>query len=350
MLSFSRIVKISARVAAWATPKIQKWNRQRNMNRSEARRHLDAGNWVQAERHFQCALDEPRRSIADRLELLLGLAQAQRAQGKLDETGQTVCQAIELAVEQRNEAMHSLALEALADLQLDRGEYQEAEATAREVIRMETARAKPDSARLASCWRKAAVALEKSNHPAEAIEALKQSASHAEKAFGAEHSETAAHLHELGMLQRRHGHHGAAQNSLRRALQIHRTAGGVDSHEATQALYNLAASLEEAGNLHEAATEYERLLALRDRQVGSKREETAEAQVRLAALHLRTNRISSARELLLHAMPTLERKGGPLYAQALETLACAEDRSGRGEAARQYREKALVAAALHLAG
>lgn len=355
----SRIVKTGARVAAWATPKIQKWDRERNMNRSEAQRHLGARNWSQAERHLQCALEEPRRSAADRFELLLGLAEAQRGQSKLDEAGQTVYLAIELAVGQRNECMHAQALEALAGLQLDRGQFGEAEKTAQEVIHLETARAKQDHARLASCWRKVGAAREQANRALDAIEALKQSASHAEKAFGAEHLETAAHLHELGMLQRRHGQHGAAQNCLRRALEIHRaigdrTADGADSSQATQALYdtlfNLAASLEEAGNLNDAAAEYQKLLTLRERQVGADPQETADAQVRLAAIHLRSNRISPARELLLQAVATLERQGGPVYAQALETLACAEDRSGREDAARHYREKALVAAALHAAG
>lgn len=350
MLGLSRIIKISARVAAWATPKVQKWNRERNMNRGEAQRHLDAGNWSEAEKYFQLALDEPRRTTVDRLELLLGLTEAQRRQSKLDAAEQTVFQAIKIAVQERNETMHSLALEALANVQLDRGEFGAAEKTAQEVIRLEAARVKPDHARLASCSRKLAHALEQSARPVEAIEALKQSASHAEKAFGAEHAETAAHLNELGMLHRRHGHHGAAQSCLRRALQIHRTATGVESRESTQALYNLAASLEEAGNFNDAATEFERLLSLRERQVGANREETVDAEVRLAALHLRTNRVSSARELLLRAMPSLERKGGPLLAQALETLACAEDRSGRVEAAKQYRERAMIAAALHAAG
>ena len=171
------------RVAAWATPKVQKWNRERNMNRSEARRHLDARNWSEAEKHLQAALEEPRRSAADRFELLLGLAEAQRGQYKLAEAGQTVYQAIELAVEQRDESMHSLALEALADLQLDRGEFDEAEKTAQEVMHLETARAKPDYARLASCWRKVAAALERANRPLDAIEALKQSAGPCRKGF-----------------------------------------------------------------------------------------------------------------------------------------------------------------------
>ena len=49
------------------------------------------------------------------------------------------------------------------------------------------------------------------------------------------------------------------------------------------------------------------------------------------------------------ALPTLERKGGPLLTQAFETLASAEERSGRAELARQYHEKALIAAAVHAA-
>jgi hypothetical protein len=89
------------------------------------------------------------------------------------------------------------------------------------------------------------------------------------------------------------------------------------------------------------------MLVLRERQVGANREETAIAQVRLASLHLQTGRIAQARELLLHALPSLDRKGGPLLAQALEMLAAAEDRSRRGEQARHYREKAVVAAAIH---
>jgi thioredoxin-like negative regulator of GroEL len=91
------------------------------------------------------------------------------------------------------------------------------------------------------------------------------------------------------------------------------------------------------------------MLSMRERQLGANPEETASAQLRLAGLYLGTSRISQARELLMHALPTLERKGGLPQMQALEMLAAAEDRSGRGEQARQYREKAQVAAALHAA-
>jgi tetratricopeptide (TPR) repeat protein len=351
MLGVTRIFKIGLRVAEWATPHVQNWHRERNLTRNEAQRHLAAGNWSEAEKHFHIGLEEKHHSTADCLELMLGLAEAQRRQSKLEDAERTACAAVAIAVKAENETMHALALDELANVQLDQYRFADAEQTAREVIRLENARAKPDHARLASSSRKLALALERSERSAEAIEALRKALTHTEKAYGEEHAETAGHLHELGLLHRRQGDHDSAQLCLRRALGIHRALGvngeaGASSPEATATLYHLAASLEESGNLNGAATEFERMLALRERQVGANPQETSAAQVRLAALHLRAGRISSARELLILALPALERKGGPVLAQAFETLASAEERSGREEQARLYREKAMIAAAL----
>ena len=150
------------------------------------------------------------------------------------------------------------------------------------------------------------------------------------------------------MLQSRRGHPAAAQACFRRALEIHRKVQA-DSPHATEALYHLAAASEESGDLLGAVTEFEKMLALRERQIGANPMETAAAQSRLAALHLRTGRISSARELAMRAMPMLERKGGLILAQALETLAGAEERLGRADQAQRYRAKAHIEAALHAA-
>ena len=347
MLSITRIAKIAMRVTQWAAPKVQEWRRQRNLNRNEAQRHLEVHNWSEAEKHLALAIEEKYHSAAARLEMLVKLAEAQLAQSKLTEAEQTAGNAVRIAIQEKNEILHSLALEALAKVQLAQGRYAEAHKTGREVVHLESTRAKPDYARLASCSRSLSSALESCGQPEEAIEALKEASVHAGKAFGPEHANTASFLHELGMLHRRHGKHEEAQSYLRRALSIHRA--GDDSHRVSQALYILAASLEEAGNLDGAAAEYEKLLVLRERQVGANPQETAEAQVRLAALQLRNGKVSIARELLLRALPTLERKGGPLFTRALETLADAEDRSGRVEQAKLYREQAIVAAALHVA-
>jgi tetratricopeptide (TPR) repeat protein len=352
-MSVTRIFKMGLRVAEWATPHVKEWHRERHLNRDEAQRHLQARNWSEAEKYLQLALEEKHYSAVDRLGFLLGLTEAQRCQSKLEDAERTAVAAIKIAVQEENGVLHALALDALARVQLEQERYAEAEKTAQKVIRLESARAKPDYALLVSCSRAVASAQERSERLADAIESLKTGLGHAEKAFGAEHAETAGFLRELGLLNRRHGQHDAAQVSLRRAMGIHRALGengsgpGVDSQEATETLYHLAASLEESGDLRGAAMEFEKMLALRERQVGANRGETAVAQVRLAALYLQTGRIAQGRELLLLALPALDRKGGPLLAQALELLASAEDRSGRGEQARHYREKAVVAAAIH---
>jgi tetratricopeptide (TPR) repeat protein len=355
MVGVTRMIKIGVRIAQWATPHVHNWHRERNMNRTEARRHAQARNWGEAERYFQAALAERERSSVDRLELLLGLAEAQRCQFKLEDSEHTAYEAIKIAVREKNDGMHALALDALASAQIDQQHFGDAEKTTREVMRLESARSKPDHARLALCSRKLASALENIDRPAEAMDALKTGLSHAEKAFGAEHAETASHLHELGLLHRRQGQHAPAQAYLRRCLQIHRTlglhsGGSADPEEATQTLYNLAASLEESGDLDGAAAEFERMLVLRERQLGADPLQTASAQVRLAGLHLLTGRVPAARELLIHAMPALERKGGPELVQALEFMATAEDWGGAGAEARRYREKAMHAAAIHAAG
>ena len=102
----------------------------------------------------------------------------------------------------------------------------------------------------------------KTGREREATEAFRWAAEQSERAFGAGHTETARCLGDLGTLLRREGNHSEAQTCLRRALDIHREAAGMDSREATEGLYQLASSLEESGDLDGAASEFERLLAL----------------------------------------------------------------------------------------
>jgi tetratricopeptide (TPR) repeat protein len=339
MISVTRLFRLGIRVAAWATPRVQAWHRQRHMNRVEGQRHLDARNWTEAEKHLTAALAERRHSSKRRLELLLGLVQAQRRQTKFAEAEQTADLAIQLA--NRDYSLGSRALDALMDIQLDQGKYTEAEQTAREIMELQSSQSKPDNALLAKCSRKLGTALLKGERNAEAMDAFRQSAALSEKAYGAEHVETANSLAELGMLFRDKGEHAEAQRHLRRALQIHRGTLGPDSHEATQDLHHLAASLEDSGDIDGAVEEFERLLALRARQVGCNPLETAEAQVRLAVLYLNARRTAPAKELLMQAIGALERKPGPALSQAMEAMARAEEQFGRPADAKQWHEKAL---------
>ena len=55
-MSLLRLFRLGIRAAAWATPHVKKWHHERNMNHEEAKRHLDARNWTEAEKHLTLAL------------------------------------------------------------------------------------------------------------------------------------------------------------------------------------------------------------------------------------------------------------------------------------------------------
>jgi tetratricopeptide (TPR) repeat protein len=342
MISVTRIFRLTMRVARWAEPYVKEWHRQRHLNRVEGQRHLDSRNWAEAEKHFTLALAERKHSSHRRCELLLNLEYAQRRQRKLGKAEHSALAAMKIAPDR---SLRARAQDALVDIQLDQSRYQEAEQNIADILRLEQDEARPDGARVARCYRKLGSARLKSERNAEAMEAFRQAADLSERVFGAEHAETAQSFADLGMLHRQHGEHPQAQLYLRRALDIHRGTSGLDSHEATNGLYQLASSLEESGDLNGAAGEFERLLALRARQVGVNPLENAETQVRLAGLYLKARRTGPAKELLNHAIGLLERNGGQPLAQALQLLAIAEDQSGQPEEAERWREVASNLAA-----
>src|SRR5258708_4327415 len=129
MLSPTRIIRLGVRIAAWATPYVKEWHRKRHLNRTEGERHLSSKNFSEAERHFALALAERKHPAKRHLDILLGLKESQRKQGKAAEAEQTTQLAIDLAGTAKNKALESKALDALADIQLDQKKYAEAEAS-----------------------------------------------------------------------------------------------------------------------------------------------------------------------------------------------------------------------------
>jgi tetratricopeptide (TPR) repeat protein len=344
MISPTRIVRLGVRFATWVTPHVKEWHRKRHLNRVEGERHLSVRNWSEAEKHLTLALAERNHSSKGRLDLLIGLQEAQSKQGKAEEAAQTSQKAIDLAVSSKNKTLQSQALEALADIQLDQEKYTDAEKTIAQIETLEQSLAQPDYKRIATCARKLGTALLKSGRADEAMKAFERAAQLAEKSYGPDHVETANTLSELGALYREKGDHAEAQRCLTRALEIHRKASGIDSREATQDLFNLASSLEESGDMEGATAQYERVLAVRERQIGADREQTAEVQAHLAAIYLRTGRSSAARELLIHSIGVLRKKDARLEF-AFETMAAVEEERGRTDEAESWREKAAESVA-----
>lgn len=345
MISITRIARLGVRLAAWATPHVKEWHRKRHLNRVEGERHLATRNWSEAERHLALALDERRHSSNRRLDLLLGLTEAQRKQGKAADAEKTVQMAIGLAASSKNKALESRALDGLVDIQLDQKKYSDVEATIAKIETLEGALPQPDYKRLASSSRKLGTALLNNGRPVEAMKAFERATQLAEKSFGPEHVETANSLAALGARYRENGNHAEAQRCLRRALEIHRKTSGVDSHAATQDLFHLASSLEESGDIDGAAQQFEKALAVAERQVGGDREQAAETRAHLAAIYLRAGRTSAARELLIHAIGVLRKKDERLeFAQ--QTMADLEDVLNHPEEAQIWREKATESIAI----
>jgi hypothetical protein len=90
-----------------------------------------------------------------------------------------------------------------------------------------------------------------------------------------------------------------------------------------------------------AAAEYEKVLALRERQIGADREQTAVVQSHLAEIYMQAGRTSGARELLIHAIGVLDRNRGDERLEfAAETMAKLEETLNRPAEAERGREKA----------
>jgi tetratricopeptide (TPR) repeat protein len=338
-MSITRMFRWGIRVAAWATPHVQKWHRERNIYHREGQRHLDARNWAEAERHLNLAL-ENRNSPRRQVELLLALEQAERNQGKYEEAEQTANAAIHAAADARNPQLLALAMDALAGVQIASANFAGATKTLAEIEQMENRRPKPDAARLAQSSRKLAEIHARTGRFSEAAQALERSVKLCEQAHGAASLETANAMADLGAAYRQLGNHSEAQRALRQALKVYRNTAGPNSEEAAMGLHNLALSLEDSGDLEGAVKEYERVLALKEQQIGARREDAAEVKLRLAALYIQIGREAAARELLIFAIGVFEHKKDQRLVDALEIMAIADDLAGRGQDAQRWREKA----------
>lgn len=337
MISVLRLFRLGTRVAAWATPYVQEWHRNRHMNRTEGERNLAARNYSEAEKHLVLAIAEAERrrySIPKKNALELQLAEAQRGQGKLDEAARTAQAAFDRASGQP--VLQAKCLETLAEIHDDRGDHPAAAKIIGDALKLDAS----DPQATARRTRLLASVRHKQGSAPEALQLFEKSVALHESAYGTDHLETGNRLSELGLLYHQQGRHDDAQRCLRGALRIHEARCGADSHQATQDLANLAASLQQSGDLDGAVAQYERAMRLKERMVGVDLEEFAEMQVTVARLYIQWHRYGPARELMAQAMGRLSRRPGPRLTAALETMADLEDASGRHAEAEALREQA----------
>jgi len=341
MISFAlRLMRFTVRVASWATPHVQAWKKRRDADSNEFLYQMNSHNWTESEKYFRDKIESKRLGDAERAEVLIPLARAERHLKKLREALHHCQTAAELTLQLKDGPRRLQALMELAEIHEVQGNWDAAAAAWRESCAGDEPRRSEGKKIRATCSRRLGLALMASGNNEDAQAALEAALTRSKTAFGLEHAETANGLLALGALFRNSGQHEKAQQSLREAVEVHGKASGRDSKEITEALYQLAASLEESGDIQGAIREYERVLTSHDRIIGGDPAEHAIAKVRLAALYLHVERSSAARELLIHALRILEKVGGERLLICLQALACAEEQAQRPEDAQKYQERA----------
>ena len=345
---------------SWArAPEGGSWGLDRNWHRSEAARHLKAGNVADAERHLTIAVreaDDQGVAPAHRVDLRLELAELQRSLAvppgvedgtaqidlaKLQDAENTLREAVIVCTQASDARLYLRSLDALADIFCLIEDYPALEGVVFDAIRLGTAIPGENIDKLETRLRRLAMAQDKTGRFADALKTFDQAIALREKRYGPSHVETGNLLAEVGRICRSRGFYEQSKDYLKRALLVHENQLGVDSSEALADVQQLAGTLEDMGDLDGAATQYERSLGLKLRQLGSGNiEEVADMQYSLACLHIGWGRYSRARELLTECVGTFKRAGGPQLAIAYESLAHVEEREGRVSFALDELEKA----------
>ena len=341
MVSFLKSMRWSA---VWA-PRLQAWTLDRNWNRAEGERLLAAHQYPEAEYYLTLAVAEAdlhSMSTAKRVRLRMKLAEVQRKLKRLEDAEKTLRMAIEQAAK-ADRAGYLLCLDALAEVFMAQENFAAAEKLSREGIRIESALPHPDPLRMARRVHRLGTARYQSSPSAGALPALQKGLELHEQAYGPDHEETIRVLSELGAIYRAQGRHEDAQRCLLRSLRYYQAKFGPESEKAVNDLHQFAGSLEESGDRESAGAEYERVLVLKQRNLGKDPDDLAVMQFSLAALYSNWGNYPRSRELLAECIGTFQRTAGPRLAVAYEALAQVEELSGRfHDAVRELERAAKV--------
>jgi tetratricopeptide repeat protein len=321
--------------------RIRSWTADRTEDQRTGERLFEQGDYAGAELHLVKAMveDERRKQSSDkRILLRLELAESQRKQfrhgagnsagDKLGEAEENIRSAMDLAKRTGERGLTLQCLDALALVLGDREDLTQMEQVVREATDLEAKLKRCDPMAAARRMNRLGFLRQKHGKLEEAAAALTESATIHEQVLGANHIGTANRMSELAAVYHALEKHTDTQRCLRRAIRVHEAECGLDSPEAVSDLQMLTESLEVSGDLDSAAAQFERVLGLKLRLVGADLDDIAEAQVRLANRYIDWRRYSRARELLLEAVGSFKRKGGPRLALGYETLARIAEETG----------------------
>lgn len=282
-----------------------------------------------------------RVDLAVLLRKLAASAGGAEGEAKLAEAEQAAREAIALAADVNNVSVYVLALDALSEVFAARNNWPAVEKATEEAQRLAAHSPRPDPLRAAHRVHLLGTARHFNGRPEEAIDALDTALLLHEQTYGPDHLKTSDVLLEIGKVFRSQGYHEAAQDFLRRALRIRRTHLGEATPEAVEVVHHLAMSLHESGNMEGAVEEFERLLVLKELQLGVQNlEELAEIQYSMATYFAEWGMFARARELVTEAVGVFRSTGGVRLAVSLETLGQLEEVRGHYTCALEELEAA----------
>lgn len=329
--------------SAVRAPSLPSWTMDRNWNRAEGERLLAAREYQEAEYYLVAAVTEADRyslSPAKRVRLRLQLAEAQRRLEKLADAEQTIRKATEIAAQSSDQSGYLMCLDGLADVFMLQENFSAVEKLSQEGIRIESALPHPDPLRMARRVHRLGIARYRTTPSDDVLPALEKGLQLHETAYGSNHPETIRVVSELGAIFRAQGRYEEAKLCLRRSLKAHQNTLGCDHPAAVQDLQQLAGALEDSGDMEGAAAEYEKVILLKQRDIGGEGDQLAELEFSLANLYIGWGNYPRARELLMECIGAFKREAGPRCAVAMETLAQIEELSGRFQEAVRELDRA----------
>ena len=251
------------------------------------------------------------------------------AEAKLADAEKSAREAIGLAAGVTDVRAYVLGLDALSDIFAAKNNWDFVEKTTEEAQRLSATSGRPDPLQAAHRVHLMGTARHFNGRPEEAIDALDCALLMHEETYGPEHLKTSDVLLEIGKVFRSQGEHDAAQEYLCRAYQIRRAHLGEATPEVVEVVHHYAMSMHESGDVEGAVEQFDRLLVLKQLQLGVQNlDQLAEIQFSMAMYFSEWGMLPRARELLLEALGTFRCSGGVRLAVSHEELGQLEEIRG----------------------
>jgi tetratricopeptide (TPR) repeat protein len=269
-----------------------------------------------------------------------------RREGKYDEALPFANRALEIR-ERLLEPEHpdvAIAINSLADIYTDKGEYANADLLYRRSLASREKTLDKDHPDIGASLYSIAMLYHVQGKYVEAEPLYKRALDIREKSLGKDHSETAFILGSLGNLYKAQGKYVEAEPLLKRALEIYEKALGKDHPATAGGINNLAVLYEYQGKYEEAEPLYTLAIEIYEKALGKDHPKTSLSLHNLASIYYRQGNYEEAERLYNRVLKIREKSPGqdhPNTAACLNELAIVYRAQGKYGEAEPLQKRAL---------